>query len=88
MYVCANKNRLARRTIIKAFLTSCNDPRDYSQHKFLAMGVLQIFSQSFQTSTVDLQKAFFCTHQVIILKFWERIAKNEDLLRFSQYKKN
>ena len=50
-------------------------------------GSVTNFFQSFQTSTVDLQKAFFCTHLVVILKFWERIAKNEDLLRFSQYKK-
>ena len=47
------------------------------------MEVLQNFFHSSQTSTVDLQKAFL----VIILQFWERIAKNEDLLGFSQYKK-
>ena len=33
-------------------------------------------------------KSFFCTCLVTILQFWEKIVKNEELLRFSQLKKD
>ena len=85
-YVCAIKNALVRRTIMKVSLTHCNDPKDLFNHKFGAMKVFQKFFQPLQTPTVDLQKAFFCTHFVCILQFWGRIAKNEELLRFPQLK--
>ena len=68
-YVCAIKNALVRRTIMKVSLTHCNDPKDPFNHKFGAMKVFQKFFQPLQTLTVDLQKAFFCTHFVCILQF-------------------
>ena len=58
-YVCAIKNELVRRTIMKLLLTHCNYLKDHSKHKFGTMEVFPKISQPLQTSTVDFQKAFF-----------------------------
>ena len=58
-YVCALKNGLVRRIIMKPFLTHCNYPKDHNKHKFGMVEVFPKLSQPLQTSTVDFQKAFF-----------------------------
>ena len=58
-YVCAIKNALVRRTIMKVSLTHCNDSKYPFNYQFGVMKVFQKLFQSLQTPTVDLPKNFF-----------------------------
>ena len=58
-YVCAIKNRLVHRIIIRLSLTRCNYHNNYSKQNVGTIEVFPKISQPLQTSTVDFQKAFF-----------------------------
>ena len=58
-HVCAIKNELVHRIIIRLSLTRCNYPNNHSKHNVETMEVFPKNSQPLQTSTVDFQKAFF-----------------------------
>ena len=52
-YVCALKNGLVRRIIMKLFLTHCNYPKNHIKHKFGMVEMFPKISQPLQISTVD-----------------------------------
>ena len=85
-YVCAIKNALVRRTIVKVSLAYCNDPKNPFNYQFGVMKVFQNFFSALANTNCWFAKSFFLHSFRVHFAILRENRENEEFLRFPQLK--